>query len=142
MHRLIGAGVSLAFGQSGTAYFAYQNQSQISLRLASEPAGCGTQNPSACTLKVINEWDGPPEGFYSQVAIDGTQGYTCSAQIKALTSRLGPALDIVEDDRQQAPLLDRIVDPHRGLDRAAQRRQRVLDLVRDIGREALDRAHA
>jgi hypothetical protein len=67
----IGAGVSLAFGQSGTAYF--------------EPAGCGTQNPSACTLKVINEWDGPPEGFYSQVAIDGTQGYTCSAQIKALT---------------------------------------------------------
>ncbi len=82
----IGAGVSLAIGQSGTAYFAYQNQTQISLRLSSEPAGCGTQTPSACTVKVLDEWDGPPEGFYSQVAIDGTQGYTCSAQIKALAT--------------------------------------------------------
>jgi hypothetical protein len=82
----IGAGVSLAFGQSGTAYFAYQNQTQISLRLSSEPAGCGTSNPAACTVSVINEWTAEPEGFYSQVAIDGTQGYTCSAQIQALAN--------------------------------------------------------
>ena len=82
----IGAGVSLAYGQSGTAYFAYQNQTQISLRLASEPAGCTTANLSACTVQVVDEWTAAPEGFYSQVAIDGTQGYTCSAQIKALVN--------------------------------------------------------
>ena len=32
------------------------------------------------------------------------------------------ALDIVHDDRQQALLLDGIVDPHGGFDRAAQGR--------------------
>ena len=51
-------------------------------------------------------------------------------------------LDVVEDDRHQPPLLCRIVDPHRGLDRAAQRGERVLDLMRDIGGKTLDRAHA
>jgi hypothetical protein len=88
----IGAGASLAYGQSGVAYFAYQNQTQISLRLSSEPAGCATATPSACMVKVIDEWTTAPEGFYSQVAIDGTQGYTSSAQIKALAGGVDDTL--------------------------------------------------
>ncbi len=81
-----GANVSLRFGASGAAYFAYQNQTQISLRLASEPAGCGTQAPSACSATIVDEWATAPEGFYAQVSIDGTTGWLSSAQIKALTS--------------------------------------------------------
>jgi len=80
-----GANVSLRIGASGTAYFAYQNQTQISLRLASEPAGCGTQSTSSCHTTVVNEWAADPEGFYAQLAIDGTTGWLSSAQIKALT---------------------------------------------------------
>ena len=51
------------------------------------------------------------------------------------------SLDIVENDRHQPALLDGILDPHSGLDRAAQRAERVLDLVGDIGGETFDRAH-
>ncbi|MHB1844030.1 MAG: hypothetical protein ACYCWW_04225 [Deltaproteobacteria bacterium] len=79
----IGAGASLAFGGSGTAYLAYQNQTAISLRLSSEPAACGTQAPQSCQTTVVNEWTSEPEGFYSQVAIDGAKGYASSAQIQA-----------------------------------------------------------
>src|SRR5213082_2717932 len=50
-------------------------------------------------------------------------------------------LDIVLDDRHQPPQLDRILDAGSRLDRAAQRGERVLDLMRDIGGKALDRAH-
>ena len=50
--------------------------------------------------------------------------------------------DVVEDDRHQPALLLRVLDPRHGLDRAAQRGQRVLDLVGDVGGEALDRVHA
>ena len=39
-------------------------------------------------------------------------------------------------------LLCRIVDPRSRLDGAAQRGQRILDLMRDIGGEMLDRVHA
>ncbi len=82
----IGAGASLAFGASGTAYLAYQNQTAIDLRLSSLPASCGTQAPQSCQTTVLNEWSAEPEGFYSQVAIDGAQGYASSAQIQATTS--------------------------------------------------------
>ncbi len=43
---------------------------------------------------------------------------------------------------EQAALLDRVVDAPQRLDGAADRGQRVLDLVRDVGGEALDRVHA
>src|SRR5439155_936072 len=48
---------------------------------------------------------------------------------------------IVQGDGHQPALLHRVVKAGGGLDRAAQRGKRVLDLVRDIRREALDGAH-
>ena len=83
---VVGANVSLAFGASGTAYLAYQNQTAVSLRLSSLPAGCGTQSPQSCQTTVENEWATEPQGFYAQVAIDGTTGYLSNAQIQALVS--------------------------------------------------------
>ena len=50
--------------------------------------------------------------------------------------------DVLEDDVHQLLPALRIVDARRGLDRAAQGGQRVLQLVGDIGGEALDRVHA
>ncbi len=82
----VGASASLAFGQSGAAYLAYQNQTQVSLRLSSEPAGCATATPASCQPSVVNEWASTTEGFYAQVAIDGSNGYVSSAQIKALAN--------------------------------------------------------
>ena len=52
------------------------------------------------------------------------------------------ALHVVLDDAHQLALLVGVLDPRDGLDRAAQRGQRVLDLVGDVGGEALDRVHA
>ena len=49
---------------------------------------------------------------------------------------------VILDDRHQPLLLLRVLYPRRGFDRAAQRGQRILDLVRHIGGEALDRVHA
>ena len=51
-------------------------------------------------------------------------------------------LDIVLDDRHEAPSLHRILDAPNGFDRAAQRRERVLDLMRDVGGKTFDRTHA
>ncbi|MHB8417485.1 MAG: hypothetical protein ACYDCL_05385 [Myxococcales bacterium] len=81
-----GANVTLRFGAGGTAYFAYQNQTQISLRLASEPPNCTTPVPSLCNPAIVGEWAADPEGFYAQLAIDGANGWLSSAQIKALVS--------------------------------------------------------
>src|SRR5215813_13627169 len=78
-------------------------------------------------------------------AISSTTRGAPSARVVSCTSTsacdIAP-IDIVLDDHHEAPPLDRILDARGGLDRAAQRGERVLDLVRDIGGKALDRAHA
>ena len=48
------------------------------------------------------------------------------------------AVDVVEDDGQQLLDARRVLQARHGLHRAAQRGQRILDLVRDVGGEALD----
>ena len=51
-------------------------------------------------------------------------------------------VDILFDDGHQALLLFRIVDPRRRFHRAAQRRQRILQFVRNVRGEAFDGVHA
>ena len=61
---------------------------------------------------------------------------TCNIRDQPIEPR-----DILADNRQQPPLLLRVVDPAQCLDCAGDRRQRILDLMADVGCEPLGRVH-
>lgn len=82
--QIVGANASLAFGPSGTAYVAYQNQTLVGLRLLSLPPNCGTSDPAACVPLLLNEWPTTPQGFFSSLALAGNgRGFISNAEIQA-----------------------------------------------------------
>ncbi len=84
--QVVGANASLAYGASGTAYVAYQDQTLLSQRLVSVPPSCTTANPSPCTPVLLHEWSGAAQGFFSSLGIVGGQAFISNASLTA-----GPA---------------------------------------------------